>query len=285
MEHCVNAALILEGGGMRGIFTAGVLDYWMERGLWLGPVYAVSAGACHACSYIAGQKGRALRVATDYLDDPHYCGVSSLLRTGDFFGAKFCYDDIPNRLDPMDYAAALHYPQPCYAVVTNCRTGRAEYFDVRDARGAIGAVQASASLPLLSRMVPIGGGRYLDGGVADSIPLQRSIDDGNRKHVLVLTQMEGYRKGPNKMVPLIRARYRRWPNLVRAMEQRHVRYNETLALVRRCEQAGTAFVVRPQQPCGIGRIEKDRAKLNALYKAGYEEAARRFADLQAFLAE
>ena len=203
-------------------------------------IYAVSAGACHACSYIAGQKGRALRVAVNYLDDPRYCGMRSFLKTGDFFGVKFCYDTIPNRLDPMDYAAALRYPGHFYAVVTNCRTGKAEYIESRDMKKNISAIRASASLPLLSRMVPIDGQNYLDGGVADSIPLSKSMADGNEKHVLILTQMASYRKQPNRMMPAIRARYRRWPKLVQALGDRHIRYN--LSLIHICF-GGDEFLV------------------------------------------
>lgn len=279
------AALILEGGGMRGVFTAGVLDEWMARGLWLGPIYGVSAGAIHACSYIARQPGRALRVALDYLDDPRYCSLRSLLKTGDLFGAQFCYRDIPEKLDPMDYEAALAYPWPCWAVATDCRTGKAAYFDVRDARRRIDAVRASASLPLLSRMVPVDGGLYLDGGVADSIPLARSMADGNRKNVVVLTRPDGYRKGPNRMMPLIRARYARWPALARAMARRHLAYNHALDLAARQQAAGTAFLLRPQTLCGIGRIEKDPSKLKALYTEGRRRAAASWEALQAFLEE
>lgn len=277
--------LVLEGGGMRGVFTAGVLDFFLEKGLTFDNIYAVSAGACHACSYIAGQRGRALRVAVNYLDDPRYCGMRSFLKTGDFFGVKFCYDTIPNRLDPMDYAAALRYPGHFYAVVTNCRTGKAEYIESRDMKKNISAIRASASLPLLSRMVPIDGQNYLDGGVADSIPLSKSMADGNEKHVLILTQMASYRKQPNRMMPAIRARYRRWPKLVQALGDRHIRYNRTLEQVARQEAAGNAFVLRPQKPSGIGRIEKDPQKLRALYQAGHEEAKRRWPELECFLNE
>ena len=275
--------LVLEGGGMRGVFTAGVLDFFLEKGLTFDNIYGVSAGACHACSYISGQKGRALGISVDYLPDPRYCSMRSFLKTGDFFGVKFCYDTIPNQLDPVDYNAALRYPGRFYAVVTNCRTGKAEYMEARDMRKNIRAIQASASLPLLSRMVNIGGQKYLDGGIADSIPLTKSMADGNEKHVLVLTQMASYRKQPNRMMPAIRARYRHWPKLVQALGDRHIRYNRTLEQVARQEAAGNAFVIRPQAPSGIGRIEKDPAKLRALYKAGYEEAKRRWPELEAFL--
>lgn len=287
MEECSTqrpaAALILEGGGMRGVFTAGVLDVWMERGLWLGPIYGVSAGAIHACSYIARQPGRAIRVATAYLGDARYCGLGSLVKTGDLFGAKFCYDDIPNRLDPMDYAAALAYPWPCWAVATNCRTGRAAYFDVRDARRRLDAVRASASLPLLSRMVPVDGGLYLDGGVADSIPLARSVADGCEKAVVVLTRPAGYRKGPNRMMPLLRARYARWPALTAALARRHLAYNQALDLAEARRKAGKAFLLRPETLCGIGRIEKDEGKLRALYTEGRRQAQASWDALQAFL--
>ena len=278
-----DAGLILEGGGMRGIYTAGVLDLFLDQGLWFSHVYGVSAGACHACSYLSGQRGRAFRVGTNYLRDKRYCSFHSLITTGDMFGVEMCYDLIPNQLDPYDYEAFDRYEGDFHAVITNCVTGQAEYPRLRDMHTDIQAVRASSSLPLISRMVEFRGQRYLDGGIADSIPLARSVRDGNRKNVVILTRAQGYRKQPNKAMAAIRMEYRRYPHLVEALATRHTRYNEAVELVARQEAEGAAFVLRPQTPPNIGRVEKDLGKLKALYQQGYDKAKQALPALLDFL--
>ena len=279
----LDAGLILEGGGMRGVYTAGVLDFFIDNNLYFKNIYAVSAGACHACSYLSRQRGRAFRVNVDYLKDKRYCSLASLCKTGDLFGAEMLYDIIPNQLDLYDYTAFEAYPGRCYAVVTNCHTGGAEYLPLEDMHKDILAVRASSSLPFVSRTVKIKGQEYLDGGIADSIPLARSIRDGNQKNVLVLTRAANYRKKPNSLLPLLWARYRRYPSLVKALEDRHERYNATLEMIEEERRAGRAFVIRPQKTPQIGRVEKNREKLKALYEEGYQEAAASFPGLTAFL--
>ena len=196
--------LILEGGGMRGAFTAGVLDYWMSRGLWFQNVYGVSAGACQACSYLCRQPGRGLRVWVNYTDDPRFISLRSLITTGDMIGAELNYDLVPRKLDPLDNAAFLSSGARFTAVLTDVETGKPVYVPIRDMFEDIDAVRASASLPLVSRMVVYRGRRYLDGGVSDSIPIRRAIADGCDRNVLVLTQAPGYRKEPNKALPLMK---------------------------------------------------------------------------------
>lgn len=278
-----DAGLILEGGGMRGIFTAGVLDFFLDKDLRPKSVYGVSAGACHAASYLSRQRGRAYRISVDYLDDRRYCSVRSLLLTGDIFGVKMCYDTIPNELYPYDYDTYLKYEGEFRVVVTNCRTGQAEYLPVRDMRHDLAYIRASSSLPAVSRNVEIGGQEYLDGGISDSIPLARSIRDGNLKNIVVLTQHDGYRKGPNSLMPLIRMRYRKYPKLIEASENRHIIYNETLDFIAAEEAAGRAFVLRPGEPLELGRIEKDRRKLQEIYELGYSEARAAYPALAGFL--
>lgn len=279
----MSIGLILEGGGMRGIYTAGVLDFFMDKNISFPQVYGVSAGSCHACSYLSGQRGRAFRISTAYLRDKRYCSVYSLLTTGDLFGAKMCYDDIPNQLDPYDYEAYKQYDGSFYAVVTNCATGQAEYMQVTDMARDIIAVRASSSLPLLSKNVIINGQEYLDGGIADSIPLAESIKNGNVKNVLVLTQCATYEKQPNELLPLIRRKYRRYPNLVEAVATRHIRYNETLRHVREEQEKGNAFVIRPKATPGVRNVEKDIPKLRTLYDQGYADAVDCYEDLLSFL--
>lgn len=279
----VNAGLILEGGGMRGVYTAGVLDFFLDKELEFREVYGVSAGSCHACSYLSRQRGRALAVSVDYLKDPRYCGVRSLIRTGNLFGAKMCYETIPNELNPYDHEAFEAYPGAFYAVMTDCETGEAHYQKMKDMRRDIWAIRASSSLPLVSRMIGIHGHLYLDGGIADSIPVIQSEKNGNEKNVVVLTREEGYRKGPNGAMKLIRRLYRKYPNLVARMEDRHLRYNATLDYLEKREAQGKVFLIRPGRKVEVGRIEKDKDKLTALYEEGYSDARARWEDLKTFL--
>lgn len=275
--------LILEGGGMRGVYTAGVLDFFLDQKLSFNSCYAVSAGACHATSFLSGQRGRAFAVNTDYLGDKRYCSIRSLLTTGDLFGVKFVYDTVPNELNRYDYEAFLQNPCRFFAVVTNCKTGKAEYLPIRDLHTDVIAIRASSSLPLLARRVPIGEQEYLDGGIADSIPLAQAMKAGSDKNVIVLTQSADYRKEPNRMMPFIKLRYYRYPALVSAAATRHLRYNAALDLVHAQQKLGSAFVIQPSTPVSVGRVEKDREKLRALYQQGYDDAKASYPALLEFL--
>lgn len=277
------AGLVLEGGGMRGMYTCGVLEFFLEKELIFSDCYGVSAGACHLCSYLSGQKGRALHVGIDYLQCRDYCSLSSLLRTGDLFNKDFCYDLIPNYLNPYDYEAFERYPGRAYAVATNIETGEAEYLRLKHMQTDIEAVRASSSLPLVSKNVRIGNKLYLDGGISDAIPLQKSILDGNQKNIVVLTKEVGYRRKPSSLLPLIRAAYLRYPKVYELMKNRHIAYNRILDMVEKKEKAGEIIVLRPKENGGIGRIEKDKEKLMALYRQGYEDAKARYEEILAYL--
>lgn len=279
----IKSGLVLEGGGMRGIYTAGVLDYFMEQNLVFSDCYGVSAGACHLCSYLSGQKGRAYRISVDYLKDKEYCSLRSLITTGDLFGAKMCYDKIPNELNPYDYETFSAYGGRAYAVVTNILTGKAEYKPLREMHRDIIAVRASASLPLVSKNVYIDGIPYLDGGIADSIPILRSLRDGNKKNVIIMTKEVGYRRKPSSDMKAIRLFYHKYPALVRDMERRHIVYNRTLDFIEEHEKKGHLFVIRPKVNPNVGRLEKDEAKLRALYETGYEDAKASFKELKKYL--
>lgn len=279
----VKAGLVLEGGGMRGVYTAGVLDFFIDQDLYFSDIYGVSAGACHMCSYISQQRERAYRVNVDYLEDKNYCSMYSLLKTGNLFGAEMCYDKIPNELDPYDYEAFGRYKGNAYAVVTNIETGKAEYIRMEDMHKDIIAIQASASLPLVSKNVYINGVPYLDGGVADAIPIMKSLQDGNKKNVVIMTKEVGYRRKPSSNMMAIRLRYRKYPELVKDMERRHIVYNKTLDFLEEHEKKGHIFVIRPKEDCGVGRIEKDKDKLRTLYQMGYDDAKASFEDLKKYL--
>ncbi len=279
------AGLVLEGGGMRGIYTAGVLDLFLDKGIMFSSVYGVSAGAVNMCSYLSGQRGRARDVTLDYLDNKKYCSLESLITTGDLFNVQMCYHLIPEYLNPYDYAAFDRYKGKAFSVATDIVTGRAEYFRIRDMKKDIDKVRASASLPLVSRNVKIDGGLYLDGGISDSIPLQRSVVDGNRKNVVVMTKEVGYVRRPSSQLGLVKLRYLRYPKVARLMAERHVYYAQQVAYIERMRKNGQAFVIRPKVDIGVGRVEKDVEKLTRLYRQGYEDAERQYGELIEFLGE
>ena len=279
------AGLVLEGGGMKGLYTAGVLDFFLEKGIDFANIYGVSAGACHMTSYMSRQKGRARDVNVDYLDNSMYCSFKSLLLTGDLFNVKMCYHEIPEKLNPLDFATYRKYPGKAYSVVTNIKTGLAEYLQVKDVKKDIDMIRASASLPLVARNVKIGGKLYLDGGIADPIPIAKSIRDGFRKNVVVLTKEEGYvRKPASKLeLTLLRLRYFRYPKIAELMAARHHSYNEAMDHLYRQVENGQAYVIQPKHPSKVGRIEKDKDRLLELYQQGYDEAAAHYESLMKYL--
>jgi Predicted esterase of the alpha-beta hydrolase superfamily len=265
----MSSGLILEGGGMRGIFVAGVLDYFLDKGIRFDNVIGVSAGACHGCSFVAGQKGRAFATATDYLDDPEYCSLESLRKTGDMFGADFIYHRLPEELYPIDNDYFLKSGVKFQAVMTDCISGKPVYPVISDLHKDMEYVRASSSLPLLARMVPIDGGVYLDGGLTDSVPLKQSMQQGNVKNVVVLTRERGYSKIPGKMNFAMEMKYKRYPKLVEAIRNRYKMYNDTMELIDAEEALGHCFVIAPMGPLHIGRTEKNVEKLTKAYREGY----------------
>lgn len=277
------AGIVLEGGGMRGFFTAGVLDCFMDNDIYFRNLYGVSAGICHGCSYASRQRGRALELNTKYRSDRRYAGFYSLVTTGDYFGREFQLQTIPKQLMPYDYDAFRNSGMNFYAVATNCETGKAEYLRIQDMDKEIDKIWASSTLPLLSRMVEIDGKKYLDGGVADSIPVNRAVRDGNKRVVVVLTRDMEYRKKKNELMALIKIRYKKYPKLVEAVENRHRIYNKTLAYIRKLEEDGKIIVIRPQQRVEIGRLEKDTEKLRELYQNGYDTAEKMMDRMKAYL--
>lgn len=265
--------LVLEGGAMRGLFSAAVTDVFTEQGILLDGMTGVSAGATFGCNYLSNQPRRALRYCIRYRLDPRFCSVASLLFTGDMFSAEFCYHTLPEKLDPVDSAAFIERGAPFYIVCTDVESGQPVYHRCKSLAGTeLEWIRASASMPLASRIVRVGGHALLDGGVSDSIPLKFMQQSGFRKNVVVLTQPRSYRKQPNSVMPLIRAVYRRYPALIRAMERRHLMYNEQLREVAAAEKAGTAFVIRPPQALAIGHTSHNAAKLRAVYAVGRKTA-------------
>ena len=281
----IEAGLVVEGGGMRGVYTAGVLDYFMEKNLYFDDCYGVSAGACHISSYVSKQIGRSIKVTLDYINDKRYCSINSLIKTGDMFGVEMLYDIIPNKLELYDYDTFNKFKGNFYSVVTNCKTGKAEYIKIKDMKKDIIAVRASSSLPLLSRIVEINGKEYLDGGITDSIPIKKSIKDGHKKNVVILTRDKTYRKSKPKFLSFFKLKYKKYPNLVKAIENRYKMYNETLDFIEEEKAKNKVFIIQPKLPVKISRIEKDKDKLKALYNQGYEDAKELYEDLMKFLEE
>ncbi len=277
------AGLIIEGGGMKGAYTAGVLDFFLDKEIEFSSVYGVSAGAIHMCSYLSKQKSRSIHIALKYGADKRYCSIWSLLFTGDLFNVKTCYDLIPNKWEPFDHETYEKYLGKAYAVVTNIETGEPEYLLVKECREGIQKIRASASLPLVSRNVRIGEHLYLDGGCSDSIPIARSVMDGNEKNVVILTKEVGYVRKPATKISLLKLRYRKYPKIAELMKKRHLVYNETMEYLQRLQDSGKAFVIRPQKGNEVGRLENNPEKLLALWREGYEDARSCYKELLAFL--
>ena len=262
-------ALVLEGGGMRGVFTSGVLDAFMKHDLTFPYVVAVSAGACNGMSYVSHQPRRARISNIDYLARYKYIGLRHLVTQGCIFDRELLYDKFPNQYLPFDFDTFFSSPMTFEMVTTNCLTGQPMYLSERhDRQRALDIVRASSSLPYVSEIVDVDGIPMLDGGIVDSIPLQHAIDMGHPTNVLVLTRNRGYRNtGKDMKIP--RFIYRKYPRLRVALSHRLAAYNVQLEYVERMEDEGRVICIRPERPMEVDRIEKDIAKLERLYEEGF----------------
>lgn len=278
----MKTGLVLEGGSVRGIFTAGVLDVFLEHGITFDGVLGVSAGAIHGCSYLSKQHGRSIRYYMKYCSDPRFMSISSLVKTGDLVGNDFCYHEIPEKLDVYDNEAFLKNDVPFYAVCSNVETGQPEYLRLRDMFRDIDILRASASMPYVSRIVEIGGKKYLDGGSTDSIPVEAFRRMGYEKNVVVLTRDIAYRKKP-EMRLLAKLMYCKYPAFAKAQADRYLRYNQSVERILELEKEGSVFVIRPSQPPAIGRMEKNPEKVRQHYERGREDALARLDALQDWL--
>jgi len=278
-------ALILEGGGLRGNYTAGVLRLLMEEGISLPYVIGVSIGACNGSNYVSGQIARSRIVNTRFVRDRRFLSYRRLLSGGELFGMGFIFDTIPNLLVPFDYKAFEASPQRFVATTTDCESGEAVYYEksALDRTGLMKVLQAGCSLPLIQRPVHFDGRVLMDGGLADPLPLAKSLVDGNTRQVVVLTRPRSYRKKPSTLAGLLRLRYPRYRGLHRALSQRHTRYNRTMDDLERLERSGAVFTIRPQAALGVRRAERDQAKLFRIFNQGYHDAVARYSALKAFL--
>ena len=275
--------LVLEGGAMRGLFTAGIIDVMMEAKVEPDGLIGVSAGAAFGCNYKSRQPGRALRYNKRFAHDSRYCGIKSWLKTGDLYNADFGYHIIPTQYDVFDNKAFDENPMEFYAVCTDVETGKPIYKHLTEATQlTYDWIRASASMPLASKVVELEGMKVLDGGVADSIPLEYFESIGYEKNLVILTQPDGYVKEHNKLMPLMHIALRKYPKMIEAMDQRHVMYNQQLAYVYQAESTGRALVIRPDEKLPIGHISHNPDEMQRVYDIGRKTGMKYIERIKAF---
>ncbi len=276
--------LVLEGGGMRGVYTAGVLEYFAEQGLYFPYTIGVSAGACMAASYLSRQRGRNRIVNVDWVKDPRYISWRNYWRNRQLFGMDFIFDEIPNSLVPFDYDTFRQSPEELVIGTTDCNTGESIYYRKSDpGLDLLRVLRASSSLPFIAPIVEYGGRELLDGGISDPIPVRQAERDGCKRNVVILTRNSDYRKSRNRFSWLLRRAYGRYPAFVATMMRRHEIYNDTLSYIDEQERSGQTFVIRPRLPLTVGRMERDPAKLDALYLQGYKDAEQMMPELRKWM--
>ena len=278
--------LVLEGGAMRGMYTAGVLDVLMEQKIQVDGAIGVSAGAVFGCNYKSGQIGRTLRYNLKFCGDKRYGTIHSLLKSGDIYDVDFCYHQIPEIIDPFDNDAFVKNPAEFYVVCTDVNTGKAVYHKCTDCgREDLKWMQASASMPLVSKIVETDGYQLLDGGIADSIPIMWFRRQGYKKNLVILTRPDGYRKKKMKFQGAVNLMLHRYPNLAKAMARRYKVYNKTLEKIEELKAKGEVMVLCPSHLIEVSRLEKDPEKLKALYQLGREDAMKNLDSIRAFLGQ
>ena len=275
--------LVLEGGAMRGLWTAGVIDVMMEHGIEPDGLIGVSAGAAFGCNYKSRQIGRAIRYNMRFAKDSRYSGWRSLFTSGDYFNAEFGYHIVPKQYDIFDDDAFDKNPMEFIAVCTDVETGKPVYQPLTKATPiTYDWIRASASMPLMSRIVELEGKKLLDGGVGDSIPLEYFESIGYDRNVVILTQPLGFQKTHNKLMPLMRIALRKYPNMIKAMDERHIMYNQELAYVAQAEQEGRCLVIRPDGKIPIGHISHNPEEMRHVYELGRTVGERYIERIKAF---
>ena len=277
--------LVLEGGGMRGMYTCGILDVLMEKRIYVDGMVGVSAGIAFGCNYKSHQAGRALRYNVRFARDKRYSGIMSLLKTGNYYNAYFAYKLVPTHYDVFDYNVFEETPMECYAVCFDVNSGEGVYQKLTHVDNEFFEwIRASASMPVVAQPVEVGGRLLLDGGLADSIPLEFMINKGYQRNIVILTREEGYRKTAEHGMWLMKPLLRKWPKVIEALQKRPAHYNMQLQKVREQERAGNAFVFRPLKPLNVSRTTHDAAEMNRVYQQGREEALQRLDELKRFIA-
>ncbi|WP_257348331.1 patatin-like phospholipase family protein [Pseudalkalibacillus decolorationis] len=270
-----STGLVLEGGGMRGVYTAGVLEFFMEQDFYLPYVIGVSAGACHAASYLSRQKGRNKQVCIGYVQHPDYISLKNLIRKKQLFGMDLIFDVIPNQLVPFDYDAFHQTAEKFVIGTTDCMTGEPVYYEKSAYRDHILPIlRASSSLPFMAPVIELEGRHLMDGGISDPIPIKRSEQDGNTKNIVILTRNDGYLKKRSKLNWLARRFYPKYKGLIERLDDRFQNYNDTLSYIQEKEKSGDVYVIRPTERIKVGRAERNPVKLTELYEQGYRDAAK-----------
>ncbi|GAB3058980.1 patatin family protein [Salinicoccus sesuvii] len=280
-----NAGLVLEGGGMRGLYTAGVLEYFMSKDLYFPYVIGVSAGACMGASYLARQRGRNRKVNLDFVQDKRYLSFSNYIKKREVFGMDFIFDEIPNKLVPFDVKTLMNGAEEFVIGTTDCESGEPVYFKKSDydERTIARLLRASSSLPFVASSVEYSGQHLLDGGIADPIPIRKAEADGFELNIVVLTKPRGYFKKPGKMSKIIK--YKNHPVINEKLATRYRVYNETLHYITRQEKAGKTFVISPSKTIKVGRAEKNKERLESLYELGWNDAKIKHEEMKAFLSK
>lgn len=281
----MKTGLVLEGGGKRGIYAAGVLDVLLENNIWADGLIGTSAGAVNGCSYVSNQYERNLRYNIRFAKEKKYMSIYSLITTGNVVGTDFAYNILPNKLEVFDYDAFEKSPVAYYVTCSNVETGKAEYIQCKSLRGKnMDYLRASASLPYVSQIVEIDGKKYLDGGICDSIPLKAFQDMGYEKNLVVLTRPMGYIKKPENNL-LANLYYRKYPAFVTALRNRYAVYNRTLKYIEQQENHGNILVLRPSESIRVGRMEQDPERLKQMYELGKNDAGQMLDAIASFLSK
>ncbi|WP_040208628.1 patatin-like phospholipase family protein [Neobacillus jeddahensis] len=276
--------LVLEGGGMRGVYTAGILEYFLEQELFFPYVIGVSAGACNAASYLSKQKGRNKLVTIEYASDPRYISWRNYFKNRQFFGMDFIFDEIPNQHVPYHYDVFYNSPTEFVVGTTDCMTGSPVYFNKQDyGDHLLTVLRASSSLPFIAPEVQFQNKVLLDGGISDPIPIKKAQIDGFKKNIVILTRNEGYLKKPSKFHFLVDRKYPKFKGLQQSLRKRYQTYNDTVAYLEEEEKAGNVLIIRPTEPLKVGRMERDPQKLEELYNQGYADAKKSMANIHQYI--
>lgn len=280
----MKTGLILEGGGLRSLFSAGILDSWMTKDIHFDGIFGVSGGALFGCNFKSHQIGRALRYNIKLKDDPRYMGIRSLLRTGNIVGAEFAYHTVPMEIDVFDNEAFRNDPAAFYVVTTDIESGLPHYHQIEsfDYEG-LEWMRATGSMPLVSTPVPLQGHLHLDGGMSDSLPLKAAQDMGYEKNVVILTRPRGYRKKKTKLTPLFRLFCSKYPKIAEVMDRRADEYNKQLDYLIDQEQKGNTLLIFPDNDLGIGRIELKEDKMRAVHTIGLNKGDELAEKIKEFL--
>ncbi len=277
--------LVLEGGGMRGIYTSGMLDEFMEKGIRVDGLVGVSAGILHGISYVSEQYARNIRYFVKYRGDKRFMSFRTFFRTGNICETEFCYSEIPDKLAPFDYDTFRKNAEKMevYSTATNLETGKPEYIRLTDVKQQVNALRASASLPLVSETVEYEGMKLLDGGTSDSIPIDFMLNQGFDRNIVILTRPAGYRKSPDRTMPLMKLKYSEYPEYIRAAEIRHEAYNATLDRLEEYEKEGKVLILRPSRDLSVGRAERKVENLKRMYKLGRYDARKNMEEILAYV--